>query len=77
MQYFTIEGGYKVPKFTKGWKAGRFAIGACFGLLSIWPTAFFYKKAFPNIPTVKKVSLKYTWMGALVNLVLFALSFNT
>jgi hypothetical protein len=76
MKYRTIKGGYRVPMFTKGWETSRFAIGLIFGLFSIWPTSFFYRKAFPNIPTVRRIALRYTWLGAAVNLILFALSFN-
>lgn len=47
-----------------------------FGIFSIWPTSHFYKKTWPNITTVRKVALRYTWLGAAVNLILFALSFN-
>ena len=76
MKYRTIKGGYKVPMLTKGWEATRFAIGVIFGVFAILPTSLFYKIAFPNIPTVKKIALKYTWLGAAVNLALFALSFK-
>lgn len=75
MKYY-IESGLKIPTFTKGWKLGRFITGMVFGIFSIWPTSHFYKKTWPNITTVRKVALRYTWLGAAVNLILFALSFN-
>ena len=61
MKYY-VESGLKIPTFTKGWKLGRFITGMVFGIFSIWPTSHF--------------ALRYTWLGAAVNLILFALSFN-
>lgn len=75
MKYY-VESGLKIPMFTKGWKLGRFITGMVFGICAVWPTSLFYKKTWPNITTVKKVALRYTWIGVAVNLVLFILSFN-
>lgn len=75
MKYY-IESDCKIPVFTKWWKLSRFAVGMVFGICAVWPTSLFYKKTWPNITTVKKVALRYTWIGVVVNLVLFILSFN-
>ena len=70
MKYRTIDGGYKVPVFTKRWKLARFLLGTAFGFLAVFATTFFYKYAFPNIPTVRRIAYRYTICGFFVHLVI-------
>ena len=73
MKYRTIDGRYKVPVFTKGWKLARFLLGTVFGLLAVFATPIFYRYAFPNIPTVRRIAYRYTLCGFFAHLLVLCL----
>lgn len=73
MRYRTIDGGYKVPMFTKSWKLRKVAVGMVFGILAPCFVPLYYNLTCPNIKTVRKVAMKYTWLGIVLHLVLLCL----
>lgn len=73
MKYRTIDGRYKVPMFTRDWKLRKVAAGLIFGVLSPCIVSFYYSLTCPNIKTVGKVAMRYTWLGIALHLVLLCL----
>lgn len=59
MKYRTIEGGYKVPVFTKDWKAMWFMLGMFFQIFAPFFAVIYYAIRFPQIKTVREVAA--TW----------------
>ena len=64
MKYRTIKGGYKVPVFTKEWKAMLFMLGMLFQIFAI------FSIRFPQIKTVRKVAAKWASYATCTVLVL-------
>lgn len=70
MRYRTIEGGYKVPVFTREWKAMWFVLGMFFQIFAIFFAVICYAIRFPHIKTVRNVAAKWASYGTCVSVAL-------
>lgn len=67
---------YMVPDLTKGWKLKWLAFGFFFSILAPVTATIWYRTRMPNMPTVRKVAVKWSYFGAIPGLLLFCLSFS-
>lgn len=63
MRYRTIDGGYKVPMFTKQWKAMWFVLGMFFQIFAPFYACIYYTIRFPKIKTVRNVAATWAARG--------------
>lgn len=63
MKYRTIEGGYKVPVFTKEWKVMWFMLGMFFQIFAPFYAVIYYAIRFPQIKTVREVAATWATRG--------------
>lgn len=64
----TSDGRYKMPDLTKGWKTRWLVAGILLGIFAPGFAYFFYSWRMPNIPTVRKVAVKWSLPGALIGM---------